>query len=258
MSVAVRTVSAKEDGWKMEERMSALSLAGDRRPQRARRPQGARSRPPQTPTIATTQRSASQRRPRHGENRWRREYSQTATTHKNNEQLGDSCPDDLLLELMGDNRGRSPASTTPLPFPGLLSHRQQQNFGKPAATHTPSPPTYHFSSSPSPETTHLPTITVTNPENMVLSQASPTLMYTPDVDIASPVCLSLPALLDAEKRLPDLQIRPSRRLVSRSGRRTQTPTVKLPAITSTGPSHHRTRSFSDGSIEKLPLLWKKL
>ena len=40
-------------------------------------------------------------------------------------------------------------------------------------------------------TTHLPTITVTDPENMVLSQASPTLMYTPDVDIASPCLCSM-------------------------------------------------------------------
>ena len=206
------------------------------------RPRAARTRPAQVTRLAIRQQRI---RPRHGENRWRRECVS---------ELSDSCPEELLQELMGNTT----RSTTGTPFPRLsIAHSKL----------SPITPHYHFVSSPSPEEAHLPTITpeeahlptitVTNPENMVLSQSSPP-PHTPAIVAPSPVCLSLPALLTAERKLPELPRSNTarQRLQTRSGRRGHSPAVvKLPAIDNERATNHtRTRSFSDGALEKLPLL----
>ena len=214
--------------------MSAMRVTSRERP-RAARIRQARVTPP-----ATRQQRI---RPRHGENRWRRECVS---------ELSDSCPEELLQELMGDSN--STRSLTATPFPTLSSANRTHSKLTPVTPH------YHFVSSPSPEDNpHLPTITVTNPENMVMSQSSPA-PHTPAIMAPSPVCLSLPALLTAERKLPELprSNTAARRLMTRSGRRGthSSAVVKLPAIhdSRANGNHTRTRSFSDGAIEKLPLL----
>ena len=230
----------------LEGKLRTLRLSGKGRPL------GARARPPLTPSPAA---SKQRRRPRHGENKWRREYLPTASATPTS-KTSRGHPDTLLEDLMSGSRERTPTPIA-LPFPPIPPSRQQHRGPSKLATVSrfPTPPTYNFISSPSPDSAHLPTITVTNTD-LPFSQASPTpsVIYTPDMEINTPLCLSLPVLLDAERRLPKLCHISSQDRQARWSGRNHT-SVKLPALGFTcSASHQRSRSFSDGSLEKLPAL----
>lgn len=253
MSIAVGCAAVKEDrGRDIEERLSTLQLTG------RRRPLGARTRPPINPLSITSDTMKQRQRPRHGENKWRREYSPTAPvspTSSPTSRPSHTHPKSLLRDLMNSSGERTP-TPIPLGFPLMsTSHSQHRRLSKlTSVSRFPTPPTYTFITSPSPDNVHLPTITVTNTDHPSQDSPTPSVIYTPDMEITTPLPLSLPALLDAERKLPKLhQITVQEQQGRWSCRNYRT--VKLPALDCTcSIRHQRSHSFSDSSLEKLPAL----
>lgn len=191
-----------------------------------------------------------QQRPRHGEQLWRRQCTPTPQTSIEDEQL--------LHNLIS---GESP-SYPQQPFPGQpedpvplnQSWSDCRSFRELCNRTTPN---YIFTSpSPSPplNKASIPIITVTNTDQPSLNHHSPHPMDHRHI------ALSLPELLEAEQRLPKLTTPsklatpPSRRHPKSSHQLHRVPSTKLPPLPSPLPVHQRARSFSDGSISKLPKL----